>query len=189
MAIRIPFHCIWTSSTCLRQIPFLWKGKAPLPGAEHSSACSTLAGGAVTLEPGLCPCPGHKGHICMWQASDHQEDDFLTNSGRPELRNEGGKKMGNRERGTERIRSGEVEVRKRECKNDKMPVLINRKQLSPLSTCPLPTLNLHPPIFKSSLLLVRINLDFWTWTMQALAKGKVLFSVKELAFYSGSPQI
>ena len=52
-------------------------------------------------------------YICMRQASDHHEDDFLTNSGWPELRNEGGKKTGNGERGTERIRSGEVEGRKK----------------------------------------------------------------------------
>lgn len=92
---------------------FCEKEKAPLPGAEHSSACGTLAGAQSHLNPGLCPCPGHNGYICMWQASDHQEDDFLSNSGRPELRNEGGKKMGDGERGTERIRSGEVEVRKK----------------------------------------------------------------------------
>ena len=81
------------------------KEKAPLPGAEHSSACGTLAGAQSHLNPGWCPFPVHNMYICMRQASDHHEDDFLTNSGWPELRNEGGKKTGNGERGTERNRN------------------------------------------------------------------------------------
>ena len=106
MEIKIPFHCIWTSSACLMsRFHFREKEKAPLPGAEHSSACGTLAGAQSHLNPGWCPCPVHNVYICMWQASDHHEDDFLTNSGWPELRNEGGKKMGNGERGPERITS------------------------------------------------------------------------------------
>lgn len=107
MGIRIPFDCVWTSSTCLTSRWHLYeKEKGPFLEPITAQQLVLLLERCPIWTLGSCTCPVHNVCICMWQlwplnTLDGFEDEFPINSAWPELRNEEGKdrrKDGRRER-------------------------------------------------------------------------------------------